>query len=134
MADFIGVLGATTAVAVGTTTAYTVPTSKAAKVKLMFRGRSGSGGLSTFGVTVNGVTVFGSATMAASQEFGSVTGRMLQGPHTTTWFAGATMDQTIAPGPSEYYLSAGDLVQVVIAGGDLTSLNFQVVGAEVDAS
>lgn len=134
MTDIIGVLGATTQTAVGTHTAYTVPTSKAAKVKLMFRGQSGSGGLSVVSAAVNGVTIFQSATMPATQDFGSNSGRMLQGPHTTTFFNGATVDATIQPGPSEYYLSAGDLVQVVVAGGALTSLNFQVVGTEVDAS
>ena len=37
MADAIGVLDAKTAVAVGTTVAYTVPAGHAAKIRFMFR-------------------------------------------------------------------------------------------------
>ena len=58
MADQIGVLGEATTATAGTTTVYTVPSAKAAKVKIMWSGLShaatGTGDLT---ITVNGIDV-----------------------------------------------------------------------------
>lgn len=132
MADNIGVLGEATAVAIATTTAYTVPSGKAARISIMYRAQAGAGGASTLYVTVNGCVIWAKSTTTASHYiYSTPSASMITGAAAPTGVSNAT---TVAPGPEEYYLSAGDIVSYTVGAEALIAMNFQVVGAEVDAS
>ena len=132
MTDKIGVLGEKTDTAVGTYTVYTVPVSKAAKVKIMYSILTANTG--TFKLTVNGIDIMVPPASSGAEWWFSGTAAMYEEMGTPTdkpdGIAAAT---TVAPGPVEYYLSAGDTITYTVGVVALTSGSVQVVGAELDA-
>ena len=132
MADQIGVLGESTTATVATTTVYTVPSAKAAKVKLMWSGQShASTGTGDLTITVNGAAVAVVLNMTAARYLHS-NSTLLVNPETAAAPTGATALLTVAPAPFEYYLSAGDTVTYTIGTLVMVAMNFQVVGTEID--
>jgi|TARA_Y100000034_G_C6899377_1_gene415394 hypothetical protein len=133
MADNIGVLGANTAVTVGTHTAYTVPASKAAKIKIMWSALMVN--TATLVITVNGIDIANIAAASGAEYWWSNNTLIYDEDATpTNKPAGTTALTTVAPAPFEYYLSTGDVVSYTIGVAGITTMNFQVVGTEVDAS
>lgn len=131
--DIIGVLGESSQVTVGTHTVYTCPTSKAAKVKLMYRAEMVN--TATLAIKVNGITVAEPAAASGAEYFYSSKSALYEEMGTPTNAPTGDADATtVAPAPHEYYLSAGDTVQYVVGVVDITAMNFQVVGAEIDVS
>ena len=129
MTDKIGVLGQANAVAIGATTVYTVPSGKAARIRLFYLGASGAN--SALRVSVNGIVIFITPATAAGTWMASMASAMsvIGGP---AIFDGTADAKTTAPGPREYYLSAGQNVTYEVLTAALQTMNFQVVGAEVD--
>ena len=131
MADKIGVLGSATATGVTTTTAYTVPAAKASKVKIMYLLNAGADSLGEFSILVNGLTV-GTATNMTTVYYVHSNSTLLINPETAAVPTGGTALLTVSPAPFEYYLSAADTVQYAVGTTALTSIDFQVVGTEID--
>lgn len=132
MADKIGVLGEATTATAATTTVYTVPSGKAAKVKIMWSGRSdASNADGDLTITVNGIAVAIVLNMTADRYLHSNSTLMVN-PETAAAPTGATALLTVAPAPFEYYLSAGDTVTYTVATRTMQALNVQVVGTEID--
>jgi hypothetical protein len=129
MTDRIGVLGEVSGTAVGTLTVYTVPTGKAARGKLMLRGQNAAGA-ATVEIIINNVTVAKTAALTASHYIWTSTSKMVNTGATAP--TGADADNTVAAAPQEYYLSAGDTVQVVIGTAAVNALTAQFVGTEID--
>ncbi len=130
MADKIGILGSSTTATAGTTTAYTVPTGKAAKVKIMFRGVAGTN--STIKFTVDGIEIFISGALTSGHYAYSSSDKML---NTGATVPGGTTDaSTVAPGPKDYYLAAGDTITYTIGTADFSSFAVHIVGTEVDVT
>lgn len=132
MTDIIGVLGENNATAVGTTTAYTVPTGKAAKFRIMFRMQGNAGGGTTLDVLVNGMTVATVAAMTASFYVFSIKGAGLRVAEQAAQPTGIGSGLTVAPADMIYYGNAGDTVQYTVGGAAAIDMDFQVVGVEVD--
>jgi hypothetical protein len=132
MADKIGVLGEATTASAATTTVYTVPSAKAAKVKIMWSGRSdASNADGDLTITVNAIAVAIITNMTADRYLHSNSTLMVN-PETSAPPTGATALLTVAPAPFEYYLSAGDTVTYTVATRTMQALNVQVVGTEID--
>jgi len=132
MADKIGVLGEATTASAATTTVYTVPSAKAAKVKIMWSGRSdASNADGDLTITVNAIAVAIILNMTADRYLHSNSTLMVN-PETAAAPTGATALLTVAPAPFEYYLSAGDTVTYTVATRTMQALNVQVVGTEID--
>ena len=132
MADKIGVLGEATTATAATTTVYTVPSAKAAKVKIMWSGRSdASNADGDLTITVNGINVAGVLNIPAARYVHSNSTLMVN-PETAAAPTGATALLTVAPAPFIYYLSAGDTVTYTIATLTMQAMNLQVVGTEID--
>lgn len=132
MADDIGVLGESTSnTAVGTYTVYTVPAGKAARIKLFHRHLMASTG--TLAFAINGITIATSAAATGADHYYSTSAKTIQ-DNGTTEPSGADADNTPAPSPYEYYLSAGDIVSFTVGVVATTSSNVQVVGSEIDVS
>jgi hypothetical protein len=132
MADKIGVLGEATTATAATTTVYTVPSGKAAKVKIMWSGRSdASNADGDLTITVNAIAVAIVLNMTADRYLHSNSTLMVN-PETAAAPTGATALLTVAPAPFEYYLSAGDTVTYTVATRTMQALNVQVVGTEID--
>lgn len=130
MSNKVAPLGVNTIATQGTTTAYTVPTGKCAKVKLMYRGVSGVN--STLRVLVNGVEIFRTGALTTGHVHYSNSAAMYATQTADTAVTGLADATTVSPGPKEYYLDEGDTVQYIIGTADFSSMNFQVVGAEID--
>ena len=132
MTDKIGVLGEATTATAATTTVYTVPAGKAAKVKIMWSGRSdASNADGDLTITVNGIAVAIVLNMTADRYVHSNSTLMVN-PETAAAPTGATALLTVAPAPFEYYLSAADTVTYTVATRTMQALNVQVVGTEID--
>jgi hypothetical protein len=132
MSDQIGVLGSATTATTGTTTAYTVPSGKAAKVKLMWAGEAhAANSTGDLTITVNGLAVATILNMTAANFIFSSTVQLNEGVQAAA-ADGITPANTVAPAPAEYYLSAADTVTYTIATDDMVSMNMQVVGTEID--
>ena len=132
MADKIGVLGEATTASAATTTVYTVPSAKAAKVKIMWSGRSdASNADGDLTITVNAIAVAIILNMTADRYLHSNSTLMVN-PETAAAPTGATALLTVAPAPFEYYLSAGDTVTYTVGTRTMKALNVQVVGKEID--
>lgn len=128
----IGVLGEAAAVTQGvTTTVYTVPSGRAAKIKIMHKGIAGAN--STFKLTVNGIDIFQTAALTGGNASWSDSTRM-HGTGAANTLTGGSDTTTVAPGPKEYQLSALDSVSYLIGTADFASLSVQVIGAEVEVS
>ena len=132
MADKIGVFGVKSDTATGTYTVYTVPVSKAAKVKIMYSINIPN--TSTFLLTVNGIQIMVPSASSGNEWWFSSTDAMYDEAGTPTNKPdGITAALTVAPGPVEYYLSAGDTITYTVGVVALTSGSVQVVGSELDA-
>ena len=132
MADQIGVLGEATTATAATTTVYTVPSGKAAKVKIMWAGLShASTGTGDLTITVNGINGAVVLYITAARYVHS-NSTLLVNPETAAAPTGATALLTVAPAPMEYYLSAADTVTYTIATLTMQAMNMQVVGTEID--
>lgn len=127
--DIIGVLGQAQTAVVGTVTAYTCPSGKSARVKLMYRGVAGTN--STLKVAVNGIEVFQTAALTSGNVSHSTTA-LMHNTQVAGAIDGSADSKVVAPGPKEYFLSEGDTITYTIATNDFSSFNFQVVGTEVD--
>lgn len=132
MADKIGVLGEATTATIGTTTVYTVPSGKAAKVKIMWLGLAGADSLGDLAFTVNGILVASWLNLVTVEYFHSSTALLIEDNSITAAPTGASVALTVAPAPMEWYLSAGDTVSYTIATTAMNSINVQVVGTEID--
>jgi len=132
MSDKIGVLGEATTVSIATTTVYTVPTGKAAKVQLMFLAKSGADSSGTLAINVNGIAVATSVALTTVEFFHSSNALLFNDPSATVTPGGLTAALTVAPAPMIYYLSAGDIVSYTVAVTALNAMNIQVVGTEID--
>jgi hypothetical protein len=131
MSDKIGVLGEATTATIATTTVYTCPSAKAAKVKIMWSGTAGADSLGDLTITVNGIAVAVVLNMTTANYLHS-NSTLLVNPETAAQPTGATALLTVSPAPMEYYLSAGDTVTYTIATTAMTAINVQVVGTEID--
>lgn len=129
MADNFGVLGSTVATVLGTATVYTCPANRAAKCKLF--GYGVASGATQLDFLVNNVLVARTAAMAAGNFVYTNKGA---GLIAAAGVAPTGQSAAAVTSPSDviYYLSAGQTVQIVIAGAVLTTSNWQVVGIEVD--
>lgn len=135
MTDKIGVLNQGSATATATETVYIVPSGKGARVRFMYRGQAGAGGASVLSIAVNGITIFTTGALTGDHYAWSTT--LLPVNTNSAVPTGASSAQTVSPYPGtpiggDYYLDAGDTVTYTISGEAFASMNFQVVGAEVD--
>lgn len=129
MSDKIGVLDEKAVATVGVTTAYTCPSGKAAKVKIMYRGAAGAS--STLKVTVNGIDIFLTGALTSGNISHSTTA-LMHNTQAASAIDGSADAKCVAPGPKEFFLSAGDTVSYEIGTAAFSSMNFQVVGSEID--
>ena len=132
MADIIGVLGEASVATIATTTVYTVPSGKAAKVKIMWLGLAGADSLGDLTITVNGIAVATLLNMVTVEYFHSSTAILIEDPSSTAAPSGLSVALTVAPAPPEYYLNAADTITYTIGTTAMGSMNMQVVGSEVD--
>ena len=132
MADTIGVLGESTATTVATTTVFTCPATKAAKVKLMFVAQGSAAGGTIIAILVNGMEVSRVLAMTASFYVFSVKGAGLRAAEQAALPVGTTNPVTVSPADPIYFLNAGDTIQYTISGAAAIAMNFQVVGVAID--
>ena len=141
MAAKIGILGETTVTTVGNSTVYTVPTSKAARIRVLFGAEAGASGWD-YRVRIGSSDVAIQRVLAANEDlFTGIAGAGSQASNLigivegvgTLDVSGPNQDQLILPYPHDYYLSTGDTVQVEIATTALLDHLFQVIGVEDDA-
>jgi len=136
MADIIGVLGQSTTsniTAASSYTAYTVPSGKAAKVRVMFQGQAATGAATAgIDVVVNGIEVAKYRGVAADNYVWSTKNQLMN--KSATYPDGSASGNVVAPAPYDWYLSEGDTVTFKPIAADWQSMNFQVVGSEIDAS
>ena len=132
MADVIGVLGSSSATAVATATVYTVPAGKAAKVRLMalFQGSANT----VVAILVNGMEVARNTVMTVNHWNYTIKGggMFAYASGNAAPATGLANALTVAPADPIYYLSEGDTVQFTIVTAVCLSMNFQVVGVEID--
>ncbi len=152
MAAKIGILGESTIVTADTTTIlYTVPASKAARVKVLFAVEAGAGAYQ-FSVLIgspgseihqhfsNGSGVDGWSGMgtkatpdpALSLVEADIGLQKLSSGVILTVLT-STFDWIIAPLTPTYYLATGDTVRVDLRGTEALDLIAQVIGVEDDA-
>lgn len=132
MGDKIGVLGSATATAVATTTVYTCPASKAAKVKLMMRVQGDTN--TQVAILVNGLEVARNAAMTANHYNYSIAGGGIYAYAAGNAAApsGLANALTVAPADPVFFLSAGQTIQYTVVTQAALAMNFQVVGTEID--
>lgn len=132
MADTIGVLGSASALTVATTTVYTCPAGKAAKVRLMclFQGSANS----QVAILVNGMEVARNTAMTVNHYNYTIKGGGMYAYAAGNAAAatGLANALTVAPADPIYYLSEGDTIQYTVITAVLLAMNFQVVGVEID--
>ena len=132
----IGVLGQSTNTTQATHTVYTVPASKAAKVRLMWHCNAPN--TSRLQIKVNGLVVFDDT--AGASEFCASAGAIAT-PETSVVLPFQSTDPIAANPPThvvrplgvDFYLATGDIVDYTVSTADLTAMNIQVVGVEDDA-
>lgn len=132
MSDKIGVLGSGTTAAIGTTTVYTCPTAKAAKMKMQFSLQGNAAGASVVEFFVNGMSIGKIAAMTASFFCFSIAGAGLRVAEQAAQPTGIGSGLTVAPAEAIYFLSAGQTVTYIVSGAALIAMNCQVVGTEID--
>lgn len=130
--DILGVLGESAIAVQGTQTAYTVPASKTARVRLQYRLTAGVN--STIRVLINGMEVFRSGALTSGTVSFTSNALILNTAANDAAINGSTEALTCMPYQREWFLSAGDTVQYVIGTADCSAMNFQVVGAELDVA
>jgi|TARA_R110000822_G_scaffold3484_1_gene15273 hypothetical protein len=131
MSNKIGVLGQASTLTAATTAVYTVPSAKAAKCKIFYIVQGNSDASTDFKITVNGIVVADHTNITASNYLFSSPNAMKEGP-LAALPTGVDGDTTGAPAPSEYYLSAADIVSYTLAGSNALVCSVQVVGTEID--
>jgi len=131
MADIIGVLGEASVANIATTTVYTCPSGKAAKVKIMWLGNAGADSLGDLTITVNGIAVATILNMTTITYFFSSIVQLNEGTQAAAP-DGVTTANTVGPAPEEYYLNAADTITYTIGTTDMTTMQMQVVGTEID--
>jgi len=144
MAAKIGILGESTAVAIATATIYTVPASKAARIRLLFVCEADTGSpqvsfqLGAPGseqhITMAGgsnVDFFSGIASGATQKAGDVAANQAALGSTLT-DKGADKG-AVVPFPHDYILSTGDTVKYKITNEALLDALVQVIGVEDDA-
>lgn len=129
MTDRVGVLAEATTTSVGTTTVGTVPTGKAWVFKPMFIMQANSGGATVLGITINGAKVMENSVTATQYAWSSSAALEKE---SATYPTGDAAADTVAPGPTQYYASAGDVISYTIGSNAAQSMNFQLVGTEID--
>lgn len=134
MSDNVGVLGSAVATAVATATVYTCPAGKAARVRLMARFQGDTN--SQVAILVNGIEVARNTVMTTAHYNYTIKGGGIY-----AYAGGAAAAPTglanalaVAPADPIYYLSEGDTIQYTVITTALLSMNFQVVGTEIDLS
>lgn len=132
MTDRIGVLGEATATTVATTTVYTCPPGKAAKVRIMARFQGDTN--SQVAILVNGMEIARNTAMTASHYNYTIKGGGLFAYAAGNAAAptGLANALTVAPADPIYYLNAGDTIQYTVVTAALLAMNCQAVGVEVD--
>lgn len=130
MSDIMGVLGEASTLTVGTTTVYTCPVGKAAKVKIMALFQAGVN--TDVGILVNGIEVARSGAMTNLHYWFTNGGAGLMRAAATTKPTGASAAETIQPSAPIYYLSVGDTIQYTVTTAAALAVNAQVVGVEID--
>lgn len=132
MSDIIGVLGEASVATQATTTVYTVPSGKAAKVKIMWSGEAhASNSTGDLTITVNGIAVAIILNMTAANFIFSSTVQLNESVQAVAP-DGITPANTVAPAPAEYYLNAADTITYTIGTDDMVAMKMQVVGTEID--
>lgn len=134
MSNVIGVLGQSVNPVSGTSTVYTCPAGKAAKVRLMFLLRGNAAGGTIVEFFVNGMSIARVATMTPDYYTFTVKGGGLRVAEQSAAPTGIGAALTAAPADPIYFLSANDTVTYVISGADAALMNCQVVGAEIDVA
>ena len=139
MAAKIGILAESTTTGTGTTTVYTVPADKSARIRILFAAEA-SASAPQFAVLVG---TPGSETNIVVSLSGNID--FYTGIPTTASIAiteasmgagitAAGADRaSILPLPVDFYLSTGDTVQYAVGSNGMTDLLFQVIGVEDDA-
>jgi hypothetical protein len=124
MSDSIGVLGEQTISTIGTTTVYTVPVGYAARVRFEYLGQAAAN--STLALVVRQMTIMTSAALTVNNYIFST--NSLMSVVSATLPDGTADNKTVAKGPYDYYLSAGDTVQYTIGTTNFQSIRVRVVG------
>ena len=132
MSDIIGVLGQGTVTTSGTATIYTVPASKAAKVRLQLRFQGDNDDTTDLSVAVNGIDVMARTNVTGDQRI--ISNSTLLGSTITQDPDGTSAALTLSPAPFEYFLSAGDTVTYTLGGSSATQMSLQAVGVEIDVT
>jgi len=148
MAAKIGILGESTLITSALdTTVYTVPASKAARVRILFAVEGGAG-MTALSIRIgppggaSGENVINRLVANDNDVFSGMTGAgsiasntvgVVEGSAILDMDADSTTDHIIAPFPHDYFLSTGDLVAFTISGGDAVDVMIQVQGVEDDA-
>lgn len=132
MTDLVGVLGEATGTTVGTTTVYTCPAGKAAKVRLFARFQGDTN--SQVAVLVNGMEIARNTAMTATHYNYTIKGGGLFAYAAGNAAAptGLANALTAAPADPIFYLNPGDTIQYTVITAALTAMNFQVVGVAID--
>ena len=145
MAAKIGILGESTATAIATITVYTVPASKAARVRILIAMEQQAAQTSGYSVQIGtpgaetnivragaaGVDLFTgipNAGIQSSRDIGLIEADM--GGALT----GTNVDRaSLLPFPHDFFLSTGDTVKYQITTDTLQDHLIQVIGVEDDA-
>jgi len=133
MTDQIGVLGEASVATAATTTVYTCPSAKAARVQIMVKLEAHAAtSTGDFLVTVNGMIAFSHLNLPATEIMWSNSTTALHDPSTSVEPDGTTAALTLAPGPAVYFLSAGDTITYTVGTLTFVNVQVQVVGTEID--
>jgi len=144
MAAKIGILGESTSVSIGTITVYTVPSDKAARIRVLFAAEHSSNFnyavlIGTPGSETNivrdagssGQDVFTGIIVATTQSAKDVA--IIEADMGGSLTAANVDRASILPFPADFFLSDGDTVRVAIGGNDAGDHLVQVIGVEDDA-
>ena len=130
MTDLFGVLDSKTTASQGVTTAYECPAGHGARVKIMYRGVSGTG--STLAVSMNGITLFQSGSLTAGHIQYSSNSLIYNNATAAGAISGASDAALVAPFTREYMLGPGDQLKYTISGADYTSFQMDVIGVQLE--
>lgn len=140
----IGILGESTVVAVGSVTVYTVPTNRAARVRILIGVQGGAVGTHGYSVRIgmpgnetnickqiaSTIDFFSGIIEGVAQNSRDVG---LQDIELGAGVESTNADRaTIVPWPHDFYLSAGDTVVFQIVTNGFADHIFQVQGVEDD--
>ncbi|CAB4141062.1 hypothetical protein UFOVP413_26 [uncultured Caudovirales phage] len=129
-----------TATAVATTTVYTVPPSKAARVKIAFKMQANASNPSTLRVNIGNLQIF-SAVVDTNAFAGTFS--TLENIDDGKLYSSLGVDPSapasgspaflLAQLKTDYILAAGQTVTYTISNNAAQSMNFKVMGVEDDA-